>query len=46
MRPRRAVLTRFADLQQSREIRLEEWKRRPIIARALERIVVLFEEQY
>jgi len=38
--------TFFADLQQSREIRLQEWERRPILARALERIVVLFEEQY
>jgi len=38
--------TFFADLAQSREIRLEEWNRRPILARALERIVVLFQEQY
>ncbi|HEX6750170.1 MAG TPA: phospholipase D-like domain-containing protein [Longimicrobium sp.] len=38
--------TFFADLAQSREIRLHEWKQRPILARALERIVVLFEEQY
>ncbi len=38
--------TFFADLRQSREIRLHEWNQRPILARALERIVVLFEEQY
>lgn len=38
--------TFFADLQHAREIRLHEWKRRPILARALERIVVLFQEQY
>jgi cardiolipin synthase len=38
--------TFFADLQQSREIVLEEWKKRPIVARALERILVLFQEQY
>lgn len=38
--------TFFADLENAREIRLPEWKRRPILARALERIVVLFEEQY
>lgn len=38
--------TFFADLSQSVEIRLNEWKRRPILSRALERIVVLFEEQY
>jgi cardiolipin synthase len=38
--------TFFADLAESREIRLGEWKQRPILARALERIVVLFQEQY
>jgi len=38
--------TFHADLAQSKEIRLKEWKRRPILSRALERIVVLFEEQY
>jgi cardiolipin synthase len=38
--------TFFADLRHSREIRLHEWKQRPLLARALERIVVLFEEQY
>lgn len=38
--------TFFADLQQSREIVLEEWKKRPILSRALERILVLFQEQY
>jgi cardiolipin synthase len=38
--------TFFADLHQSREIRLHEWNQRSIVARALERIVVLFEEQY
>ena len=38
--------TFFADLAQSREIRLQEWEKRPLIARALERVVVLFEEQY
>jgi cardiolipin synthase len=36
----------FADLRVSREIRLEEWKKRPIVARALEWILVLFQEQY
>jgi cardiolipin synthase len=38
--------TFFADLAQSREIRLHEWNRRPILARALESVLVLFQEQY
>ena len=38
--------TFFDDLRHSREIRLHEWNQRPVVARALERIVVLFEEQY
>jgi cardiolipin synthase len=38
--------TFMADLEQSQEIVLEDWKKRPIIARALEWILVLFEEQY
>jgi cardiolipin synthase A/B len=38
--------TFFADLEQSREIKLEEWKKRPVIARALEWVLVLFQEQY
>ena len=38
--------TFFADLEQSKEIVLEDWKKRPIVARALEWILVLFEEQY
>jgi len=38
--------TFFRDLEQSREILLESWKKRPIVARALEWVLVLFEEQY
>jgi len=38
--------TFFADLEQSQEIKLEKWKKRPIIARALEWVLVLFQEQY
>jgi cardiolipin synthase len=38
--------TFFRDLEQSEEILLETWKKRPIVARALEWILVLFEEQY
>jgi cardiolipin synthase len=38
--------TFFDDLERSQEIVLEAWRKRPIVARALERIFVLFEEQY
>jgi len=38
--------TFMADLERSQEIVLEDWKKRPIVARALEWILVLFEEQY
>jgi cardiolipin synthase len=38
--------TFFNDLERSHEIVLEEWRKRPFVARALERILVLFEEQY
>jgi cardiolipin synthase len=34
------------DLQRSREIRLEEWRRRGPGARLLERMAALLEEQY
>lgn len=35
-----------ADLEQSKEILLDEWKRRGIVARSLERAAALFSEQY
>lgn len=38
--------TFFADLKQSREIRPDEWRKRGIGARFLERFFVLFAEQY
>lgn len=34
------------DLEDAREVRLEEWRRRPLPARILERFFVLFAEQY
>lgn len=40
------VDTFFADLEQSKEIRLPEWERRGLLHRAAERFCVLFAEQY
>jgi cardiolipin synthase len=34
------------DLEKSREIKLEEWRRRGVVHRVLERICALFAEQY
>jgi cardiolipin synthase len=36
----------FADLERSSEIRLEDWRRRGWGRRVLERVAVLFEEQF
>jgi cardiolipin synthase len=38
--------TFLADLARSREIRLDEWRRRGAVARAFERLGVLFAEQF
>ena len=38
--------TFMADLARSREIRLDEWRRRGAVARAFERLGVLFAEQF
>lgn len=40
------VATFFDDLEQAKEIRLEEWSKRGILARAAERFFLLFAEQY
>ena len=34
------------DLERAKEIKLEEWKRRGVVARALERTAAIFSEQY
>ena len=34
------------DLEKAKEIKLEEWRRRGVIHRVLERICALFAEQY
>ena len=36
----------MADLARSTEIRLDEWRRRGAVARAFERLGVLFAEQF
>lgn len=38
--------TFLADLERAREIKLDEWRRRPLAARILERLFAVFAEQY